>query len=105
MLLRDPQPYPEFMQKFDQDTAVEIPAIHPQNRADRPDTTRVPFMLDTVNPCPYWHAPEPKPRLDISKLDYEKLAGRVLLIGMGTFTLLISLILLYKVLILVILFK
>lgn len=91
MIIRNPLPF------HDRDTA-EIPAVQPD--------TRVPLLLDTsTNPCPYWHVPEPKRHIDLSKIDYEKLAGRVLLIGMGLFTLLVSIILLWKVIVLVINFK
>ena len=96
MILRSPLPDPDLKRRFNEIDTAETPVV-------RPASTRVPLLIE--NPCPYWHAPEVKPRLDLGKLDYEKIAGRVLLIGMGLFTLLISLILLYKVLLLVIFFK
>ena len=100
MILRNPLPDPNLRHRFNEVDTAEIPVVRP------PDTTRVPLLIDrNINPCPYWHAPEPKPSIDFAKIDYEKIAGRILLIGMGLFTLLISLILLYKVLILVIFFK
>jgi hypothetical protein len=71
MLLRDPQPYPEFKRKFNEfETELEHPAM--------PKESSWPDYSGISNPCPGWHAPlvEPKKPLDI-----EKLIGRAFIVA------------------------
>jgi hypothetical protein len=55
------------------------------------------------NPCPYWHAPVPHQSklIDLGDMNLEKLAARAMWTCMGAFTLVITSICLWKVVLMV----
>jgi hypothetical protein len=97
MLLRNPQPYPEFNRKFNElETEREHPAMPKESSYSGMPNTH-PYWHDSlpqirkVEPPAYWSAPPKKPR------DIEKLTGRACIIGMALVTLLLATIFLVKI--------
>jgi hypothetical protein len=100
MLLRDPQPDPEFKRKFNEfDTEREIPAMPKES---------------SLHPSWYdanWQSGLPKPRaqqdLPVFRepLDLEKVAARMTWVCMGLFALVVTLICMGKVVLMVLALK
>jgi hypothetical protein len=99
MLLRNPQPDPEFKHKFNVDTEREIPAMPKESSLH-------PSWYDTN-----WQSSVPKPRaqqdLPVFRdpLDPEKIAARVTWLCMGLFALAVTLICMVKVVLMVMALK
>jgi len=104
MILRNPQPDPEFKHQFNNvETAKEIPAI--------PKSSLHPSWYEQKNtPIPIqanWQVTQPKPRYqqDIpiwrESLDLEKVAARLTWLCMGLFALVVMLVCMGKIVMMV----
>lgn len=91
MLLRDHQPFPDFEEYFNADTAQEMPALPKFGSTQRGPWTPPPYWRDLLEPQ--------------KKFDIEKCTGRILFVIAALFTLSLAMIYLIKLLLIVLTMK